>query len=304
MAHLKTAYDIVRQWDIYKITSPSNRVYVGLTLDIKRRENDYKKHACKNQVLLYRSLLKYGFNSHKFQIIDSFESNTDYAYGKEISFIKSNMCNRSKYPENDGLNSVGGGRGSIGRKMSDETKEKIRQANLGKKYSDETKKKLSEQRQGKKIKSGWTDEKKDALRKKKIGFRHTNETKYKISASQIGHKRGVGKKQTQEHIDKRIAYLIGHKFNVGRKFTEAHKKAISDSHKGKIVPQETIDKSLKTRGDIVGKTISQYSLDGVFIQDFISIRSASRELNMNRIAIGNIVSGKTRSPKYFIFKNK
>lgn len=55
---------------IYKITSPTNRIYIGQSIDIDIRFLYYKKLKCKNQPLLYRSLLKYGFENHKFEIIE------------------------------------------------------------------------------------------------------------------------------------------------------------------------------------------------------------------------------------------
>lgn len=57
---------------IYKITSPSGKIYIGQSVDIKRRKNQYKNlnGNIKSQTILYRSLLKYGFDAHKFEIIE------------------------------------------------------------------------------------------------------------------------------------------------------------------------------------------------------------------------------------------
>lgn len=54
---------------IYKITSPSNRVYIGQSVDIKSRWKSYKALNCKGQPKLYRSFKKYGVGKHKFEII-------------------------------------------------------------------------------------------------------------------------------------------------------------------------------------------------------------------------------------------
>jgi hypothetical protein len=89
-----------------------------------------------------------------------------------------------------------GGIGHSGKRMSDETKQKLRQANLGKKYSEETRAKLSAIRLGKKIKSGWTTEKRENLRIKRTGCKHTDEAKKKISASSKGNKHNIGRKWT------------------------------------------------------------------------------------------------------------
>ena len=48
---------------IYKITSPSKKIYIGQSVDIIGRWNLYKKLRCKNQTYLYYSLKKYGFEN-------------------------------------------------------------------------------------------------------------------------------------------------------------------------------------------------------------------------------------------------
>lgn len=56
---------------IYKITSPTNRVYIGQSVNIEKRWKDYNLlKNCKPQIKLYRSLIKYGIINHKFEIIE------------------------------------------------------------------------------------------------------------------------------------------------------------------------------------------------------------------------------------------
>lgn len=54
---------------IYKITSSNGKIYIGQSTDIEKRFKDYKKINCKKQTILYRSLLKYGYANHKFEVI-------------------------------------------------------------------------------------------------------------------------------------------------------------------------------------------------------------------------------------------
>lgn len=54
---------------IYKITSPTKRVYVGQTRNIKRRISAYKRIDCKAQPKLYNSFKKHGVEKHKFEVI-------------------------------------------------------------------------------------------------------------------------------------------------------------------------------------------------------------------------------------------
>jgi len=55
---------------IYKITNPTNKIYIGQSIDIDRRFNEYKKMLCSQSKKLYNSLFKYGIENHKFEIIE------------------------------------------------------------------------------------------------------------------------------------------------------------------------------------------------------------------------------------------
>lgn len=56
---------------IYKITSPSGKVYIGQSTNIKQRWEDYNKMIrCKRQTRLYNSLQKHGPENHIFEIIE------------------------------------------------------------------------------------------------------------------------------------------------------------------------------------------------------------------------------------------
>jgi group I intron endonuclease len=55
---------------IYKITSPTNKVYIGQSINIERRFKEYQKLYCKQQTKLYFSLKKYGPENHIFEIIE------------------------------------------------------------------------------------------------------------------------------------------------------------------------------------------------------------------------------------------
>jgi|SRR6478609_2390214 len=72
---------------IYKITSPTKRIYIGQSLNVKGRFNHYKKYKCKAQTKLYNSLIKYGADKHVFEIIcecDKSELNNKERFYQEI----------------------------------------------------------------------------------------------------------------------------------------------------------------------------------------------------------------------------
>jgi len=54
---------------IYKITSPSNKIYIGQSINIEKRFNQYKWSKAKSQPILHRSFLKYGVDKHIFEIV-------------------------------------------------------------------------------------------------------------------------------------------------------------------------------------------------------------------------------------------
>ena len=56
---------------IYKVTSPSGRVYIGQSVDVKHRFYEYSLISnCQSQIKLFNSLKKYGVNGHKFEVLE------------------------------------------------------------------------------------------------------------------------------------------------------------------------------------------------------------------------------------------
>jgi group I intron endonuclease len=91
---------------IYKITSPSDRIYIGCTTNLKQRYDIYKREKCSTQPLLYNSLKKYGFDKHIFEIIE--ECDVKDLYNREIYWISFYDCFKN------GLNCTAGGQNGFG----------------------------------------------------------------------------------------------------------------------------------------------------------------------------------------------
>jgi len=192
---------LVKNWVIYKITSPSGRIYIGKSSSWKSRLSSYKNlSGAKNQPILLNSLNKYGFDNHIIEIIDTFIGDSDYASGKEIFWIRSYMSNSKKWGKYyniiGGLNMTDGGEGMLGYKYSDESREKMSKSGKGKpKYklrgrplSEETKRKLSEKA---KLRPSPTK-----------GKKYSEERKIKIGLSKIGNKNMLGKNHSDETKEK------------------------------------------------------------------------------------------------------
>lgn len=73
---------------IYKITNPKGRIYIGQSIDIKRRFKEYKiLSSSKKQCKLHNSFNKYGISSHSFSVIeycDISELNSKERYYQEL----------------------------------------------------------------------------------------------------------------------------------------------------------------------------------------------------------------------------
>jgi group I intron endonuclease len=126
---------------IYKITSPSNKIYIGQTIDFERRLSEYRNLECKNQLKLYNSLIKYGFENHIFEILEicSIEdANFRERYYQEFFDVLNKNGLNLKYQSTADKKCV----------HSEETKQKISKITKGKKRSDETKLKMSKAKSG------------------------------------------------------------------------------------------------------------------------------------------------------------
>lgn len=60
----------MKQIGIYKITSPSNKIYIGQTVDFVKRKSHYKNLKRNHQIRLYNSIKKYGWENHILQFIE------------------------------------------------------------------------------------------------------------------------------------------------------------------------------------------------------------------------------------------
>ena len=131
---------------IYKITSPTGKIYIGQTKNLKRRIYRYKTNDCKKQVILYNSLLKYGFDKHKMEVIDEcvYCGNNNWLLNMlEIYWINELKTNSNLYKNGLGMNLNDGGCGNSGFSHSEKTKQLLREKNIGKKHTNVTKEKLS-----------------------------------------------------------------------------------------------------------------------------------------------------------------
>lgn len=151
---------------IYRLISPTNKIYVGQSWNIEKRKKRYQLVNCKGQPKLYTSLKKYGFENHSFKILYQ----TDVPDQKILNYFEDYYIEQYRSMGYEMLNIRKGGSNG---KLSEETKQKLRKPKsvksfwLGRKHSPEAKLKMSLSKKGKQTKST-------------LGKKMSEETKLKI----------------------------------------------------------------------------------------------------------------------------
>lgn len=187
---------------IYKIISPTGKIYIGQSKNISGRKNNYKNLRCKNQPKIYQSLVKYGWSTHLFEVlhelpIDTNQESLNYyetLYWQQYLDCGFEMMN-IKQP------------GSFG-KYSEESikkREQSRQLNGNAKRSEETKLKISESNRGQKkpIRSLQHRENLSKANKGKVLGKQKEETKQRRYETRKSRNAGMKK---IIHIESNIIY--------------------------------------------------------------------------------------------------
>lgn len=153
---------------IYKITSPTGRVYIGQTINILLRLGKYR--SCNvEQYKIHCSIVKFGWDAHTVEVLCSCQKHEMDEL--EIKYIK-------EYDSyNSGLNSTEGGRNA---KLTAYQKDRVRRSNQTRAIKSET----IAKRKATCEKTGYPMQ----------GKKHSEESKLKMSLSRIG------KKKTEEQM--------------------------------------------------------------------------------------------------------
>lgn len=184
---------------IYKITNPKGKIYIGQSVDIKERWNNYKRiHHNTIGPKIKNSLIKYGSHNHVLRTIEECtveQLNEREIYWKQYYLDKfgwSKMLFCELYDK-------GGG------PKSEETKQKISLANSGKKRSTEAKNKISQSKIGNQNLKGYkfTQEQKDKISQSKKGHPCYLDNQRSIKISQANKGINKGKKHSEETKQKR-----------------------------------------------------------------------------------------------------
>ncbi len=199
----------ISQCGIYKITSPTGKIYIGQSVGIKKRINSYNSLKCNRQPKLYSSFIKHGVSSHTFEIIKECDK-------KELDDFERYYINFfDTFNTENGLNLQRGG--VLSHEISKETIEKIRISAKrnndiygnyckGKKASEESRKKMSESRK--------------AYIEKYGNYKNVITDSGRLNMA----KAKLGIPQSKEHKEKRLAKIMIPIFQINPLTNECVKK--------------------------------------------------------------------------------
>ena len=198
-------------------------MYIGQSWAIIDRMSKYRTCKCDNQPKICNSIKKYGFNNHKFEIIFTLPENSNQQEADKYEQFYIDYY-RNSGAELMNLREAGSrGRHSEetkakfrGKKVSEETKEKLRKAATGKKLrpmTDEEKRLKSEVAKGKtkseshiqSMKKSLVEDYASGKRRKYFGEEHWNR---KLDTKQVGEIKEKYKTGEYRHKDLAIEYSI------------------------------------------------------------------------------------------------
>ena len=239
---------------IYKITSPSNKVYIGQSWDWSKRKSVYKRVACPKQLYLFNSLVKYGYEKHKLEILINLPDTTTQ---EELDKLEIFYWQKHKDERVNLLN--------------------IREPGKGGKNSEETRLKMSNSLKGRVISQESINKRLVTLQRN--NYKPSEETCTKIG---LGHKNKIISSETREKISKTL---------TGRKLSNdtITKRSNSRIYNNLEVSEETKRKiGIAVTGNkngMYGKvgelcSTSKKIIDTSTNQIFESIKSAAEYYNM------------------------
>ena len=191
---------------------------------------------------------------------------------------------------------------------SEQSRQNRREKNIGKTYSDEVNQKKGRKgpehhMYGKHL----SDETKQKLREANTGRVLTEETRTKISNAMKGDKNPFyGKKHSEESKKKMSESRKGKPgWNKGIPMSEEQKAKLSAMRTGTKASNETRQKMSEARKGAKNSTarkVVQYDIDGNFIRVWDYIKQASETLNINRCSIGECCRNEQKTAGGFIWK--
>lgn len=280
---------------IYKITSPTGKIYIGQSINIKRRFRTYNKPSgAKGQASLENSFKKYGVENHQFDIIE-------YCSIEDLNCSERFWQDQFDVIGKNGLNCILQECGEQRRIVSEETAEKIRVSKIGDKnpmygkiVTEETRKKQGDSMRGTKRPqySNTSRITMQELRKNKDGFfRGSNPNANIILDMEMGIFYDCAKDACEA---KNINYLS---------FTQALSPTRGrGNYRGLICIDNCVDKIPEITPKYA--SVKRKIINTVTGEVYESIKAASKILNMNYSTLKSKINGYNPNNTNLIYYNE
>lgn len=180
-----------RNYCVYKHTSPSNKVYIGITCQKPEHRWGKDGNGYIRCTRFYNAIQKYGWDNILHEILFTNLSKEE-ACEKEIELIAFYKSNQREFGYNL---SLGGESGTNGYHHTEDVKARMSETHKGQKLSDEQKRKMSESAKGK---FHWWQ----------VGKHLSEETRQKIGNAQRGELNHMWGKHHSEERNKKVSIAV------------------------------------------------------------------------------------------------
>ena len=319
-----------RNYCVYKHTSPSGKVYIGITCKNPEKRWGQNGYGYRKQTVFYNAIQKYGWDNFKHEILHEGLSH-DEAVEKEIELIREYKSNCSKYySPMHGYNQTDGGEGQSGYVLSQDRKDWLSKKMTGegnpfygKKHSKETIEKLSIQKIGTMIGKDnpnygnyWSEEQRKNASEQHIGHIISDQTKTKLSDVMSGINNPMyGKQQSNESIEKNkrnqpntkrvrcveLNILFDSISECARHFGVGAGSISSACRQGHLCKNYHFE-FVGDSKDKTNRKIKMFDKEMNYIKTFNCPKDASIELNIRIDSIWNVLRGDTKTAHGYIFK--
>ncbi|AGE49821.1 GIY-YIG catalytic domain-containing endonuclease [Paramecium bursaria Chlorella virus Can18-4] len=299
---------------VYKLTyKKSRKAYIGQTIrDIEERlkEHQLESSGCR---AISGAIKKHGW--------ENFDKEWYEVQDEDLNFYEEMLVALLGTLAPRGYNLREGG-GSTG-KPSEESRQKMSKAKsgekhpmYGKEHTEETKRKMSEALIGEKnpmYGQTLSDEHKQKISKAHTGMTHTEESKRKMSEALIGeknpmygqtlsdeHKQKISKAHTGKILTKETKQKIS-EANSGEKHPMYGRTGENNPNYGKTHTEESKRKMSEAQSGEkhhASKKVYQYTIDGIYVDEFCSFGEAARSLNKTYGSLIGLCAGGKRKDAY------
>jgi group I intron endonuclease len=261
-----------RKWCVYKHTTPSGKMYVGVTSQKPSRRWNNGNGYSRNKYFS-RAIYKYGWDNITHEILASDLTKEEASLMERDLINDLDLTNPYK-----GYNLESGGY-------------------YGYELNDLSKHKMSESKKGKYV----------GNKNPMYGKKHTDESKRKMSEALKGR---VITDEWRKHISEKMSGEGNPMYGVpspmkGKKFTQEHRNKISAALSGRKLSEETKRKLSQSK---IGKTVKAVMMINPITHDLIriypSITKASEDINISACCISNCCAGRSKTAGGYVWKYK